>query len=436
MSAQIQRAEALRILSSLRKGAAPAEFARELFVGQERWLDAAIVGMTEAAECNNFDVRFIRAKYGGGKTHLIRCLEQEARSIGWVTSYALLQHGKVELDKFHTLVAEISEKLILPTGERGLSSLLEGALSELAKEVGFDQDGSPSMAAYQAARRNMQVFSQRAGLGYQFFLALQVAMEAHLNHDVMHFQQVSHWLGGGVDILKVDPSQLQKSQGSKPSSASHVKLKPLGLGDAEALIRVLALLAKKAGFKGLFVAIDEVELIAGLRDQRRRNSFQTLRSMVDHNDVTFIPPATCLFLSATPQMFENSDMFPSYKALQDRIESLPSLDGKNRINYRTPVIDLDSTELDREALIALTQKICDVQRATGNEIPTGTKNKIEDLVSTIVRGNYVIARPRLLCRCIMDLLDGQLGENVSQELAKRTKEMQEEREAQIKGGTT
>lgn len=434
MSTQLQRPEALRIASSLRKGAAPAEFARELFVGQDPWLDAAIIGLSETAECDNFDVRFIRARYGGGKTHLIRCLEHEARAMGWVTSYVLLQHGKVELDKFHTLVSEISQKLVLPTGDRGLSSLLDRALIQLAQEAGFDPLGTPSMAHLRAVKRKVRDFSQKTGLGYQFALAIQVAMEAHMDGDVPLFQQIAHWLGGGGDVLKVDPSKLQKTLGSKTSSAAPIKLKPLGLGDSEALIRFLALLTKKAGFNGLFVAIDEVELIAGLRAQRRWNSFQTLRSLVDHNDVAFIPPATCLFLSATPQMFEDYDMFPSYKALQDRIESLPSLDGSHRINFRAPVINLDSTELNSDTLRMLAQKICDTHQATGMEIPAGTDSKIEELIQTIVRGSYVIARPRLLCRCVMDLLDGQLGENVAQELARRSKEIREERQAQIKGG--
>ena len=58
------------------------------------------------------------ARYGGGKTHFLRCLQSEAKARGWATAYVLLKHGEVELDRFNTIVAEIADKLELPEGKQ------------------------------------------------------------------------------------------------------------------------------------------------------------------------------------------------------------------------------------------------------------------------------------------------------------------------------
>ena len=210
-------------------------------------------------------------------------------------------------------------------------------------------------------------------------------------------------------------------------------MKPLGLGDAEQLIRLFALLVDEAGYNGLYLAIDEIELISGQTSRRRNNSFQTLRELVDQNGENSMPPSTCLYLAATPDMFENPDLFPSYKALQDRIEELPSLTGKGAINYRAPVVNLDATELGEKELRALAENVVAVFKAANGEPIGDALGRVDTLVGAVAKGNYVIARPRLLCRCMVELLEGRLGADLRQELATRTEEMRKEREREIKG---
>lgn len=245
--------------------------------------------------------------------------------------------------------------------------------------------------------------------------------------------QVAHWIGGGSEALTVDPNELSSSPSQPQTKATKSKLKPLGLGDAEQLIRLLALLVDEAGYSGLCLAIDEIELIAGQHSRRRNNSFQTLRELVDQSDDNLMPPSTCLYLAATPDMFENPDLFPSYKALQDRIEELPSLMGAGKINYRAPVVNLDATELTEADLRVLADNVVRVFVAANGDAPGDTASRIDEIVAAIVKGNYVIARPRLLCRCMVDLLEGRLGDDLRKELATRTEEMRKKREREIKG---
>ncbi len=197
--------------------------------------------------------------------------------------------------------------------------------------------------------------------------------------------------------------------------------------------RFQVIAGKQGSPSGLYFAIDEVELVVGQNSRRRDNSFQTLRAMVDQNDEHLMPPSTCLYLAATPEMFEDPNLFPKYKALQDRIEDLPSLAGKKSINYRAPVVNLDKTELGAKDLRKLADKVVDVYTCANGEPDGDSVDRIDALVKAIAEGNYVIARPRLLCRCMVELLEGRLGDDLRQELAVKTEEMRKEREREIKG---
>lgn len=431
---QIDRKLAIPILSDLRKGQAPKAFARQLFVGHADWFKYAVNGIEETCECDSFEVRFVRARYGGGKTHFLRCLETEAKQREWVTSHVELKHGEVEMDKLQTIVAAIATNLELPDGQRGIYNLLQKALLTIGMRYGYKPEGTLSLLVHEKAYHAMEAFCAQKYVNFNFSLALLAAIKSFLDRDSIKVQQIAHWLEGG-DAIVIDPAELRDMPGAAKTKASPVTLKPLRQGSAEQLIRLYALLALMAGYKGLLLGLDEIELIAGMRDRRRReNSFQTLRSLVDQNDPDLQAPSTCLFIAATPFMFEDPTMFPSYKALEDRIEALPVAGNKQTINYRSPVINLDLTELGKADLKKIALQIRSVYEVVHGQASANLDGRVDELIDTIIKGGYVIARPRLLCRCMIDLLEGHLGESLQQEVAKRSKEIEEARVKEQKQG--
>jgi hypothetical protein len=219
--------------------------------------------------------------------------------------------------------------------------------------------------------------------------------------------------------------------GAPHSRASTTQLKPIGSGSAEPLLRYVGLLAKLAGCNGLFLAVDELELVGGMSERRRKNAFQTLRALVDQNDPKQQPPSTSVFLAATPEMFEDPAMFPSYKALQDRIETLPSEISGRKLNYRANVIDLDKTELGEAELRSVGERIVALCSRGGQEISDDVAKRLPKLVRTITAKRYVIARPRLLCRCVVDLVEGILGDDLELEVAARNEQMLKERKKEV-----
>ena len=426
----IDESSARKIIRALRKGLTPVEYAQNLFVGQARWFKTALKMMNDTACDRDFEVRFLRAAYGGGKTMFLRCLESAARNERWVSAYIVLRHeekDEVQLDKFNTIVAEVGRNIELPDGQHGISALLRAALEALAGSVGYSVGGHNTLITMAKAGDKVIEFCSSAKLDYGFTLAMQAAMHAMVDGDNAYINEIANWIGRGGDALIVDPAKLSYRPVPPQTLAQPVHLKPVGLGSAEQLIRLLAFLAAASGHKGLFLAIDEIELIIGLSARRRANAFQTLRALLE---MRVHPPSTSLFLAATPQMFEDPSMFPSYKALQDRIGDTTA---DRKITFKEPVIDLDRTELTHEELKSLAEDIVLLYRAAGEEVENNAVNRLPELIDTVSSRRYVIAKPRLLCRCTVDLLDGNFGPQVSQVVATTSKKLEDERAKQIRG---
>lgn len=419
----LKASDARKILKALGTGSAPAEYARFLLVGQKRWIDSAIQMMAENGEDQDFEVRFVRARYGGGKTHFLFCMEQEATERNWVTTFVLLKRDLVELDRFSSFVQEVARRISLPDGNAGSAQLMDKAFIAHSARYGIVRGKTVPLSAHEQASRGLVEYCAKNFIAPPFQTALSAAYRAHLQSDHDQVERLAAWFGGGTVTTVIDA---RHSPGGDA-----VKLKPIGPNLAEEHLRVIALLCLHAGYRGLVIAVDELELIGRLPTQRKANSFQTLRALVDQNNSRRQPPATCLFLAATPEMFEDRDKFPSYKALQDRIETLPNLSADKAINYRATVIDLDRTPLQAGDLRVLANTLLQLHRIAFDEVPVGIDAKVEAIISQITTGGYLMARPRLLCRCVTDLLNGQLTGDLANAIGARAKDLQDTREKEL-----
>jgi hypothetical protein len=431
INGNLDRTAASRIVRSLRNGVTPSEYASEIRVGQDKWVEVALQMMGHTSEDQDFEVRFVRAAYGGGKTLFLRCIEQKARKKNWITAYVMLRRNEVELDKFHTVIVEIAQQLVLPDGSRGLLSLLSSAMLKLSSRAGYRRDTSNSLATLTKVDEMLNQLCLKQGFKYEIAVALRAAMRAFIDADEPFLQQIANWLGGGTDNLEIDPSRLTVRINGPSSRAQVVRLKPLGIGTADQLLRVFAFLTSESGHTGLYLAFDELELIAGLQQKRRDNSFQTIRALIDQTDSRLMPQATCICFAATPLMFEDPKMFPSYKALQDRIETVPTLAGNGNINYWAPVIDLDKTELTKDELLLIAKQMTTLFALAGGTVTPAIEEIVLQIVDALSSTKYLVAKPRLLSRCVIDALDGTLKTPVSQHLAMVNQQMQTNRTKEI-----
>jgi hypothetical protein len=170
----------------------------------------------------------------------------------------------------------------------------------------------------------------------------------------------------------------------------------------EALRGVLWLL-RTSGFSGLVLCIDEIEEIAKLSPKKRQDqSFQTLREFVDNSDGALGIRHLCTYFAATPEMFESEHYFRRYDALATRIEPVGT-----EINWRSPVVDLDRTPLTASQYGQISRKVRDIHGVAYEWDPTRvvTDDALNSIVGSVLRARYRIARPRLLCRVMVDELE-------------------------------
>jgi hypothetical protein len=151
------------------------------------------------------------------------------------------------------------------------------------------------------------------------------------------------------------------------------------------------------------LCIDEVEELAKLGSRKRQDqALQALREYVDHAGGNGGFRNLCMYLAATPEMFEGEDYFPRYDALATRIQSVGT-----DLNWRAPIVDLDRTPLDEAQLKQMAFRICEVHRIAYGGAPETILSKANsDLIARVVsESRFRIAKPRLLARVIVDLLE-------------------------------
>lgn len=396
--------EARALIRALTRGTSGSRGAPFLHVGHERWLAAQDELLSEIAEDGHAEARFVRGAYGAGKSHFLAVVQDRARRANWLTCHVECRADGVQIDRFETLFPQIVRKLYAPDEDRSqhaappdpLLRLLRRWTAALRQDARIREDvvvGRP----LEADRRLWTLLEGRladSALHGDFVRALLVFARAEVSRDRDATASVARWLRAG-ERVRVPGWCLVA-----PGGAEHpdVDLQPIGIGNARAVLRGLLWLVSSAGYAGLVLCIDEVEEIAKLGSRRRENqALQALREFVDHCGGEGDFRRLCLFLAATPDMFDGADWFPRYDALATRIQQI----GKG-ISWRGPVIDLDRTALDEHGLLLMAEKIQAVfVVAHGDE--AGALD-LRPLVHEVAKSTYRIAKPRLLARVVVNAL--------------------------------
>src|SRR5207247_680444 len=132
-----------------------------------------------------------------------------------------------------------------------------------------------------------------------------------------------------------------------------VDLPPVTRSTSLEVLRGMLWLIRQTAHPGLVLCVDELEEIAKLRPRKRQDQcFQVLREFVDNADGELGLRYLCVYFAATPEMFDSEDYFRRYDALATRIEPIGG-----KLNWRSPVIDLDRTPLADHELSALAYNV-------------------------------------------------------------------------------
>lgn len=404
------------LVRSLMRGTAVAEGARFINVGQDNWLAAQREMLGEVAEDGHSETKFVRGAYGAGKSHFLSVVQDYGRDANWATSHVECKVDRVEIDRFETLYPRIASKIqtsdLLTVRARSQTGgevdairfLLERWTAGILLKVGVREDGLTR--PFDAEHRLYGQFQRgllRSTHAPSFVQALMAFARATLSKDYDSLTAISAWLRGGNELLRIPTKYLQNPNASADPKAPVTAIRPIGAGTARDAMTGLLWLIRDAGYAGLILCIDEIEELARLRTQTRQDqALQALREFVDHGGGEGGFRHLCMYLAATPEMFDNDRYFPRYDALATRIQPL-----SDSINWRGPVIDLEKTPLNEQQLRAMGDRIVRVYRlAYGDQGENFSPDKsIGSLVEAVMTTRYRLAKPRLLARLLVSELE-------------------------------
>ncbi len=291
----VTQAEALKIVSALRRGVPPArEHVPELTVGREREIGYFSSKLNELAEVGTSDVKFVSAQIGAGKTHFLDILASLALERGFVVSQVDLDSKTTRFDHFEEVYAKLVDRIITPEESvDGLSFVLERWAHERAD---LDEE-----TVYRQLRRV-------AGMPIELRTALLVYWRAVATRSpdaLATLTDLRTWLGGAK------PSYSQKKRLSITSEIGRTKA-----GD---MLRGLMGLFKELGYSGLVVLLDEAEAITSLtRMSDRDTANENIRSIIDNADLS---PGFYFVFATTPSFLDPGSPkgAATYQALYRRI---------------------------------------------------------------------------------------------------------------------
>jgi hypothetical protein len=407
------------LIRGLSRGVVRPGATKYFHTGHERWLAAQLEELRELEEDGGAVVHFVRGAYGEGKTHFLNHLEALAQERGWATSHIECRKDKAELDRFETIYPKIVQKLrLFPDSlenEVDLSydparNLLDRWAEKLLKEIGFEKRYVTK--PFEAEMRLFDVLQDRVmkrNLPGELQRVLCAYPRASLIGEVNAQNDLVAWLRGEERVIYI-PSYLLskpgfrvKAPGVDPLLVKPITIRPITKSTSIDVFRGVIWLLTTCGYKGLILSVDEIEMIARLKPSKRMDqALQTLREFVDNTDGDVGLQHVAIYFAATPIIFDDENYFRSYDALATRIEPV-----SDQINWRSPVIDLEKTMLTIEDLKWVAARIRSIYGcAYGTEFADRLSD--EELKGTVIavdKSKYRIAKPRLLCRVVVDQLE-------------------------------
>ena len=348
---KIARRYSTAILKSMGAGVVPNIGLEYIAVGRKAEVEAILSDLTDIAEGGGA-FRFIVGKYGSGKSFLLQLARNNALERNYLVANADLSSERrltgtkgQGLKLYRELIANLSTKA-RPEGN-ALESLLQRWIMDVQRRVkasGVSAGHSGFEQAVESGILETANDMQEYVYGYDFARVLLKYWEGYRTENDKLKQKALRWLRGEYE-RKSDARELGVSQIISDDTWYEV-------------IKLLARLSQKLGYKGLLVLIDEsVNLYKITNRISRENNYEKLLAMF--NDVMQGRTQYLgIYVGGTPQSVEDErrGLF-SYEALKSRLQT-SSLARDGLVDFSGPIIRLET--LNNEEIYVLLEHLHDV----------------------------------------------------------------------------
>jgi hypothetical protein len=344
-------------------------------------------------------VRFVRGRYGDGKTHLMAMAGYLALQRSFVVSYVSAEDTRI--DKLE----EVYKKIVRHFQTADLSGGIEVLLSEWRRRSSEDSE------TVLAALRELPALD----------LNFRIAVQSYLREDDEQKQdRIAQWLRG------------------EPITLPELGIRRyLRAGDSQDMMRSLSVFLRFIGYKGLVVLLDELDRIQYQSNRIRQSCYQVLRELMDNVDGQNGMQGTLFYCAAPSEMFTADKGFKEFDPLRTRLEPATnavksSEDGTPRTDYRATIINLENT-LRPSDIYEIATRVREIHGiAFGWDAAKPLPDSdLKEVVDWVIAQNYNISTPRIVATAIATIADlieqGEMPDKTAE--IKRAHDMAEESRA-------
>jgi len=405
---EVSRARALRIIAALRQGSNCLEGAEAFSAGREILLRAADEELEELEITNAASVRWLKGRYGHGKTHMFARLMDLGHRRNWVTSYfqIRLSGQGLELSRFNEVYSaivrnclcrgmlETEDDQIEPGKRSGWDWILEQWWGALRQQAGAALGDIPTFRMQDTINHAVTSLQHKWAITGSFCEALRQFAIGRFDSDQEWVLTILAWFAGeDVHARGSEVRTRLRAAGIRES---------VNRRNAKEMLRCLSAFLRYRGFGGVMILMDEVENALHATPKARRESYTILRELIDNVDDRHGMSSACFYAAGTPDLFEGEKGFTEYEALAERV-LLPG--GAGAANPRASLIDLSEFPLDRTDFETMGRRIIDVYaRAKNRKMPSTVYDSIPVRLNELFDRNPD-ASARAWVRSVVDALD-------------------------------
>lgn len=332
-------------LACLKKGQAPGnrEILREISVGKDFAMDFwREKYLAEYLARGGSKIKFLTGRPGSGKTHFLQMLDIEAGSMGYIP--VRLSAREIWLHDFKEIYTAILRQVQLPERlqrcSRAVIRQLGYSPEEIPENMSFvdylSGQGQLDPLTKREIRQQLEkLFLANPLIDNNFALACALLTGGILGHPILE--------ENGRKLLML---WLEGSREAKLSSLRRLGLSPSKITkyNARHMLRSLVEVCCLAGYKGLVVSIDNMEILVNADSTetirytrlKREDAYESIRELIDEIDTL----KHILFVFSFDRSLIDDDLrgLKSYQALWMRIQN--EIDTA-RFNRFADIVDLD-----------------------------------------------------------------------------------------------
>ena len=339
------RFRARRIIHHLGSTGTPPEEGIERYtVGLDRYLSLLADEYFRFLGDGLSTFKLVVGTYGGGKTHFLLSVRNQAWQAGGAVAYLTLNPQESPFDKLELVYRRITDTLQLPPTdellpERGLESVLRAwHAASLERFRAVDPEGAHDeelTASVLAGLGGLESTSYRNALAGAF-VALQARDEATF------LELVQHLKGEGAD---------------RDFLRRHKVFEPIDRTTAFRAIRSLAQFIRRIGHAGLVLLMDEAERMVSLASSRhQRTAVDNLRQFIDECGASSMEGVFLFYAVPREELLFGTGGGAVYEALRQRVRGVFTELNPSGVKIDLERLDLPATRF----LLALGKRLAEL----------------------------------------------------------------------------